>query len=305
MEIIKVTSISKKIQKASVAFGVFDGVHLGHQKIIKRMMDTTDTKKIVLTFYNHPEDVISKDKKIKYITTLKQREQLLKELGVESIVYIDFTEEIRNMKPEEFIYKFVLDKFDLRKITVGFNNRFGKNGAGSGQLLMQLGQENNFDVEIVDKVCLDKEIISSSAIRSALSSGDILKANAMLGRDYCIKSNVIGGKRLGRKLGFPTANISMPETLIMPANGVYLTKAKVNDKLYYSVTNVGVNPTFKNHPYRIETFIFDFEDDIYEKEIEISFLNKIRDEKKFESIDELKKQIYNDTNCAKKYIAKF
>jgi riboflavin kinase/FMN adenylyltransferase len=169
---------------------------------------------------------------------------------------------------------------------------------------MEMGKENNFNVEIVDKVCLDKEIISSSAIRAALSSGDIQKANAMLGRDFSIRSNVIGGKRLGRKLGFPTANLSMPNTLIMPQNGVYITKTKVNNKQYYSITNVGMNPTFKNHPYRIETFIMDFEDDIYDKEIEISFLNKIRDEKKFECIDELKKQIYN-IQMRKKYIAKF
>lgn len=305
MEIIKATSINKKIEKASIAFGVFDGVHLGHQKIIKQMMDTIDTKKIVLTFYNHPEDVINKENKIKYISTLKQRERLIMDFGVESIVYIDFTQKIKNMLPQDFIKEFILDKFDLKKITVGFNNRFGKDGCGDGRLLIQIGKEYNFDVEIVDKVCLDKEIVSSSAIRAALSMGDIVKANAMLGRDFSIKSSVIDGKKLGRKLGFPTANIKMPESSIMPKNGVYITKTKINNKQYYSLTNVGINPTFKNHPYRIETFIFDFEDDIYEREIEISFLNRIRDEKKFESIDELKKQIYNDTNCAKKYIAKF
>lgn len=303
MEIIKACEISKKIENASIAFGVFDGVHLGHKKIIERMMDTNDTKKIVLTFYNHPEDIINKNKTIKYITTRKQKEDILKNMGVDCIVYIHFTKDVKNTTADDFIKTYMLDKFDLKKITVGFNNRFGKDGLGNGDLLIQMGKQHHFDVEIVDKVCLNREIISSTTIRKALLEGDIEKANEMLGRAFYVTSTVINGKRLGRKLGFPTANLRMPEDLVMPQNGVYLTKTIVHNQEYYSITNVGQNPTFKNHPYRIETFIIDFDENIYDKEIKVCFLKKIRDEKKFESIDELKKQIYNDTNCAKKYIS--
>jgi len=303
MELIKIADIDKKIKDSSIAFGVFDGVHLGHKKIIERMMDKENTKKIVLTFYNHPEEVINKESKVNYITTLKQREHLLKELGVEIIVYIDFTQQIKNTMPKDFVKQFILDKFDLKKITVGFNNRFGKYGQGSGELLMQMSKEYNFDVEIVDKVCINDEVISSSAIRAALIAGNVKKAGQMLGRDFSVKSKVIDGKKLGRKLGFPTANIKISEKLIMPKNGVYITKTKFRNKEYFSITNIGINPTFKNHPYRAETYILDFNRNIYEEEIEIFFLEKIRDEKKFESLDELKKQIYNDTNCAKIYIS--
>jgi len=303
MEIIKACDIDNKIENASVAFGVFDGVHLGHKKIIERMMDTQNTKKTVLTFYNHPEDIINKNKGIKYITTRRQKEEILKNMGVEMIVYIHFTQEVKNTTADDFIKKYMLDKFDLKKVTVGFNNRFGKDGKGSGQLLGQMGLAYDYDVEIVDKVCMGNEIISSTTIRKALAEGDIEKANTMLGRAFYVISTVINGKRLGRKLGFPTANLRMPDDLMMPQNGVYLTKTIVQDSEYYSITNVGQNPTFKNHPYRIETFIIDFDENIYDKEIKVCFLKKIRDEKKFENLDELKKQIYNDTNCAKKFIS--
>jgi riboflavin kinase/FMN adenylyltransferase len=303
MEIIKVCDITKKIKNASIAFGVFDGVHLGHKKIIERMMDIKNTKKIVLTFYNHPEDIINKNKTIRYITTRGQKEEILRNMGVEMIVYIHFNDEVKNTTADDFIKKYMLDKFDLKKVTVGFNNRFGKDGQGSGELLIQMGKRHAYDVEIVDKVCLHDEIISSTTIRKALLDGNIEKANAMLGRAFYVTSTVINGKRLGRKLGFPTANLRMPEDLVMPQNGVYLTKTIVHDSEYYSITNVGQNPTFKNHPYRIETFIIDFDENIYDKEIKVCFLKKIRDEKKFESLDELKKQIYNDTNCAKKFIS--
>lgn len=305
MKTVKMKNIHKKIPDASVAFGFFDGVHRGHQEILRHMLNSAPTSKIVLTFDRHPKDVIFGVDKVKYITTKKQKEEIFAQMGVNYLLYIDFDEEIMNMEPRRFVTEYLLEKIGMKKITIGFNNRFGRAGAGDNALLEQIGAEKGFDVEVVSPVRHQGQVISSTAIRQAIEEGNIPLANDMLGREFYICSRIIDGKHLGRKLGFPTANMQMPQKLVMPQNGVYLTKTCIEEKEYFALTNVGMNPTFTNHPYRIETYILDFEGDIYGKLLPICFLMKIRDEKKFENLDELKKQIYNDTDFAKNQIKKF
>ncbi len=302
MRVVKMRDIKKRIPDASVAFGFFDGIHLGHQEILQHMLSSSPASKVVLTFDKHPRDVIFGIDKVKYITTKKQKEEIFAQMGVDYLLYIDFDETVMNMDPRRFVTEYLLKKIDIKKMTIGFNNRFGKAGAGDNALLKQIGAEEGFDVEAVAPVKFEGQVISSTAIRKEIENGNIERANQMLGREFYLCSRVIDGKHLGRKLGFPTANMQMPKKLIMPQNGVYLTKTCVAQRAYYALTNVGINPTFVNHPYRIETFILDFEGDIYGEILPIYFLKKIRDEKNFENLDELKKQLYNDTDYAKKYI---
>lgn len=302
MKVLKMRNIKKRIPNASVAFGFFDGVHLGHQEILRHMLNGAPDTKVVLTFDKHPRDVIFGVHKVKYITTKKQKEEILATMGVEYLLYIDFDTKIMNMEPMHFVNEYLLQKIDIKKMTVGFNNRFGKKGMGDTALLRQIGTEKGFDVEVIAPVKLGEQVISSTAIRQAIEKGDIELANQMLGREFSLCSKVIDGKHLGRKLGFPTANMQMPQKLIMPQNGVYLTKAYIDGEEHFALTNVGINPTFVNHPYRIETHILNFDQDIYGNLLQICFLKKIRDEKNFENLDELQKQLYNDTDYAKKYI---
>mgnify|MGYP001022563914 CR=1 FL=1 len=303
MKVITVDEITQKIDRASVAFGFFDGIHLGHQDIINRMAAEEGINKVVLTFLDHPESVIrGQDNNISYITTNVQKEALLSAMGVDYIVYIHFTKEVMALSPEDFIKKYLLAKFDLKKISVGFNNRFGRNGAGDSETLKVFGRTYGFDVEVAEAVVIDGVVVSSSLIRRLVAGGEVDKAAKYLGRYYDIEEQIIIGKQLGRTLGVPTINMAVQKNTLVPNSGVYLSRMTYKGEKFDSITNVGNNPTFVNHPYRIETHVFDFHQDLYGEYAGIEFIKKIRGEKKFQGIDELKNQIYNDMDCAKKII---
>lgn len=288
-------------RSTALAIGVFDGVHLGHQKIIKHLCKTAENKQltsVILTFEPHPSTILGKDK-IQLLQTIEQRIQEIQKFSIDIIRIFPFTLKFAELSRNEFVRQIIIEKSKAKEIIVGTNFYFGKNRKGNIDYLYQAGLENSFHVHTISPVKKEGKIISSSRIRSDLEQGNIKHANLLLGRPYEITGKVIKGRSRGKDLGFPTANI-LPENDIVP-QGVYITRATLDNIQYPSVTNIGINPTFNQNEIQLESHIIDFESDIYSKKINIQFLKKIRNEKKFESTRELSMQIKNDIKTARSY----
>ncbi len=294
----------KHIGPSSIALGTFDGLHRGHMELIKKLIQTCKSNNltsIVYTFSNHPREITSNKNNTKKIISNTQKVELFKNTGIDILVFVDFDELHKNIEAENFVRKILINKLNMKSMVVGFDCRFGKNAQGDLNTLKLLSQEYKFDVEVVQPIMIQDEIISSTLIRFYLTEGEIEKANYFLNRNYEIHGKVIKGKQLGKKLGFPTANILSTDNLCLPKSGVYATKTYINDKFYYSVTNVGVNPTFNQTNHNIETYIFNFDKNIYNQEIRVCFYKRLRDELKFDNIQELCNKINEDILITKKY----
>lgn len=296
MEIINIENFQEDRFETAIALGNFDGVHIGHQKLIKEMVENAKAfglKSSVLLFNNHTKTVLE-GKGPKLITSLKQKYDLIESLGVEIIYTMTFNENIMKLSPEEFVNGILIEKLNCKAVAVGTDYRFGHKASGNANLLKELGIKFNFFVNIVSPMYVDDEIVSSTKIRGLISEGDIDMAKILLGRDYSIKGRVIHGKKMGSKLGFPTANIELSENYIIPKNGVYNTRTIINNKEYLSATSVGYNPTFSEDRLKIESHIIDFNENIYDKSIELVFIKYLRDEFKFDTIELLKEQMGKD-----------
>lgn len=296
MEIINIENFQEDRFETAIALGNFDGVHIGHQKLIKEMVENAKAfglKSSVLLFNNHTKTVLE-GKGPKLITSLKQKYDLIESLGVEIIYTMTFNENIMKLSPEEFVNGILIEKLNCKAVAVGTDYRFGHKASGNADLLKELGIKFNFFVNIVSPMYVDDEIVSSTKIRGLISEGDIDMAKILLGRDYSIKGRVIHGKKMGSKLGFPTANIELSENYIIPKNGVYNTRTIINNKEYLSATSVGYNPTFSEDRLKIESHIIDFNENIYDKSIELVFIKYLRDEFKFDTIELLKEQMGKD-----------
>ena len=283
------------MRNSVVALGFFDGVHIAHQKIISRAVlfaKENGLFPIVLTFDKTPLEILSPEK-VSYITTTAAKKELIESIGA-TAEFLPLTKEFLSMTPEDFVRNILVEKHNIKHAVCGFNYRFGKNGSGDTKKLCELGEKHGFSVEICDEIKLDGENVSSSNIRSLITAGNIALANKLLGHNFTIYGKVTEGKHLGRTLGFPTANVFFPEKSVTPLCGVYKTVVTANGIKMPAITNVGINPTVGGEKMRSETHILNYSEDIYEKEIQIEFIDFIRNEKKFNSLDELKMQIKKD-----------
>lgn len=284
-----------KKSSSAIALGFFDGVHIAHRKIISLAVDyakKNNLSPIALSFDASPLELLS-DCRIKYLTTNEEKQSIIESLGADT-EFLPLSRELLSMEADAFVKEILVDKYNIKYAVCGYNYRFGRNGKGDTTLLCQLGNQYGFEVKVCDCETLLGEGISSSRIRELISDGNIEPANELLGRNFSLSGIVCEGKQLGRKLGFPTANVFFNEHTVIPRNGVYKTLVTVENDSYTAITNTGINPTVGGEALRTETYIPDFNRNIYGKEIKIEFLSFIREERKFDSIEELKSQIKQD-----------
>jgi riboflavin kinase/FMN adenylyltransferase len=282
-----------------ITVGTFDGLHVGHQKIMKQMAELAkknNGETILVTFDPHPRLVIYTDSKnLKFINTQKRKFQLFKKFGIDHLIIIPFTKKFANTSSEDFIKDYLVDKLDVKKLIVGYDHHFGKKREGNYDRVNMLGKKYGFEVIEVSAQFVDSTPVSSTKIRNALIKGDIRKANAMLGYDYSLTGIVVEGNKIGRKIGFPTANIEVDDKYkLIAAGGVYACKVEYSGKMYNGMGNIGTRPTIGINGLVTEVHIFDFNKEIYGEEITIYFIDRIRDEREFESLEELKKQLFRD-----------
>jgi riboflavin kinase/FMN adenylyltransferase len=286
-----------------LAIGVFDGVHRGHQAVISTSADharVANGTPVVVTFDPHPEKVLRPEKAPHLLSATKHKIALIRALGVEHLLIITFDKQFAATEPEDFVAQLVTHSKPLREICVGHEWSFGTNRRGNLDLLQKLGAKSNFDVVGIPPVKINGAVVSSTAIRQAVEKGDLAKAAEMLGREYTILGTVTHGDNLGKKIGFPTANLSAHSEQF-PPNGVYAAKAWVDGELYRGVINLGVRPTVSGGKAGrvLEIYLFDFNHDIYGHDVEVHFLKFLRPEKKFESLDALVQQIRQDVQQAR------
>ena len=294
----------KGIEPTVIALGNFDGVHVGHQTLIRAAVEKAREKGLasaVFTFSNHPKSLIPGAKPVKNIVYSEEKEALIEKLGVDFLVNIPFTEEIMRMSPEAFVKTFLADKMNAKEVFCGFNYHFGFKGEGDTRSLRILGAKFGYHVNEMKAVSLDGDVVSSTLIRNMIMAGEMEECARYLGRNYDIDGEVVVGNRLGRSIGFPTSNIMIDESMVTPPNGVYITYCIYNGVKYPSVTNVGIKPTVGTFKKNMETHIFNFDKELYGKMIKIEFIKKTRDEVKFAGIDELSAQIAKDCLEAKTY----
>lgn len=292
----------------AVALGAFDGFHRGHRVLIDRLLSVAEERSLcsmVFTFDPHPDRILHPDKPLPMLMTKAEKEAVLDAWGVDAIHYQDFDEEFHTMAPDRFI-DFLVSKLDTRVVIAGYDYRFGYKGKGNADTLAAGCRKRGIEAVIIPPVHIDGAVVSSTRIRQALANGDIAGANHMLGYPYAIHGVVSAGRSRGRTLGFPTANITVDNTQkMLPAGGVYVTEASWEDGRYYALTNVGVNPTFENdHIVRVETHIPRFTGELYGVKTEIRFLDRLRDEKAFDSREALIGQIQRDLVSFEKFVYK-
>lgn len=290
----------RKIPNAIVTIGTFDGVHLGHQAVFKQMVDKARQiggETVVITFFPHPRIVISpNDNRLRLITSQEDKIEHLRRSNIDNLIIINFTKEFSHTSSEDFIKDYVVRYIQPAILVIGYDHHFGSNRSGDFDTLSKLGKEFHFAVEKINEQDIEDITISSTKIRSALQQGDIKLANKLLGYSYSTSGIVTHGDSIGRTLGFPTANISIkPEYQLIEKTGVYATIAKVDGKDYPSMTYIGRRPTISNGlPTSTETYIMDFDGDLYGKEIRVTFVDRVRDEMTFDNLERLKSQIQED-----------
>ena len=285
------------IPACAVALGNFDGVHKGHQKLIGNAVEYArkhGIKSVVFTFSNHPTTLIKDKADVQNILYPQEKARIIESLGVDYLIDIEFTHEIMKLEPEQFIYKLLLAKMDLKATFCGFNYSFGYMAKGTPDTLRELGKKYGFEVREMEAFKIDDEVVSSTLIRGLISGGKLKDVYKYQGRYYEIAGTIVMGNKIGRTIGFPTANIVIDEKMVTPPNGVYVTFCVIDGVKYRSITNVGVRPTIGDYAKNIETHIFDFNGNIYGKKIMVEFAAKTRDEVKFDSIEELRAQIARD-----------
>lgn len=291
-----------------VTIGTFDGVHLGHRKIIDRLLasaQSNDLESVVLTFFPHPRMVLQKDTGIKLINSIDERIALLEASGLDHLIIHPFTKAFSRLTAEEFVKDILVDQLKARKVIIGYDHRFGRNRNANIEDLKAFGTQYDFEVEEISKQDVDDVAVSSTKIRKALNEGDLTKANEYLGYPFMLNGIVSRGKGLGKKFNYPTANLKIEETYkLIPAKGVYVARASINSKEVYGMMSIGTNPTVGGSDLTIETFFFDFEADLYDQHLQIELLTRIRDEKKFNSVDELIAAMQADERFSRDFIQK-
>ncbi len=302
MEIINLKDYKEERFDTAIALGNFDGLHLGHQELIKTMVAKAkelDLRPSLFLFKQHTKSLTQKNGP-KLITNNELKIRQAKKLGVQTVYIQEFNEEIMKLSGEEFIKNIIVDRLRGKLIVVGFDYKFGYKASGNVDLLKELCHKYDIKLIVIDPVENMASKISSSAIREIISSGDMKKAHELLARPYTIIGKVINGSNRGNKLGFPTANIDLSENFVLPKKGVYASYTIVDGNKYLSATNIGTNPTFGENYIKIETYILDYNENIYGKTIEIEFLDFLRDDIKFDRVEDLVDQMNLDIDTIRK-----
>ncbi|MDF2608828.1 MAG: hypothetical protein K0R92_302 [Lachnospiraceae bacterium] len=294
-----------KLHNSVVTLGKFDGIHRGHQLLLNKVLEQKELgfQSVMFTFAYHPSNLFS-DKEIEQIYTEEEKKYLLEKSGLDVLISYPFTEETASMEPEDFIKKVLIDKVDAKKIVVGTDFRFGHKRRGDVALLQEMANECGYELIVFDKIKLEDRVVSSSYIRSEIAKGHIENANKLLGNPLTVIGVVQHGRKIGRTLGFPTTNLITPANKLLPPNGVYASKTTINGVSHPGVTNIGFNPTVGKTPERrVETYIFDYEADLYGATIEVSLYAYARAEVKFDSVEDLKNQMKKDIQYGRNYFS--
>ncbi len=295
-------------KESILTIGTFDGVHIGHNKILKRLIQ--DSKKnnlssLVMTFFPHPRMILNKSHEIKMIDTIDEKINLLEKTGLGNLIIHPFDNNFSKIRAKEFVKEILVKKLKIKEIIIGYDHKFGKDREASVEDLKKFGKDYMFTVKEIPAQEIDSIAISSTKIRNAILNGEIEKCNKFLGRNFILTGKVVYGEGLGKKIDFPTANIEIKETYkIIPKNGVYLVKTKINSNTYFGMMNIGIRPTVGGTNKSLEIHFFNFKDNIYGKNVSIEIIKKIRDEEKFSSIDQLKIQLKKDEQFCLKLINK-
>ncbi|WP_158975378.1 bifunctional riboflavin kinase/FAD synthetase [Cellulophaga sp. L1A9] len=306
---ITIQNISKfdDQQPTAVTIGTFDGVHIGHRKLLDRLINDAkllNLKATVLTFFPHPRMVLQQDANIKLLNTIDEKIKILENIGLDYLMIYPFSKEFSRLSATDFVESILVKGLNSKKIIIGYDHRFGRNRNADIKDLISFGKTHNFEVEEIPAQEIDEVSVSSTKIRKALEEGDITTANSYLGYNYMLTGTVIHGKGLGKQLSFPTANIHIEEDYkLIPLNGVYVVKSKIDNTTVYGMMNIGFNPTVSGKEKSIEVHFFDFDQDLYGKKIQIDILERLRDEHKFSSVEELKKQLEQDKKTSLSLIA--
>jgi len=295
-------------KRSVVTIGTFDGIHLGHQKILSRLINSSKNKNlnsVVLTFFPHPRIILNKYNEVKMIDTLDEKIIHLNEIGIDSLIIHPFDKNFSLLSANQFIKDFLVEKLKIKHIIIGYDHRFGKGREASVTDLKNYANDYDFTVEEIKAQEIEKITISSTKIRNSINQGDIKTTKKYLGRYFMMTGKVVKGDGLGKKINYPTANIFIEETYkIIPKDGVYLVETKIKDKLFNGMMNIGHRPTIGTNVKSIEVHLFNFNKDIYNQIISIKMISKIRDEIKFSSIQALKDQLVKDENYCLKLINK-
>ena len=290
-----------------VTIGTFDGVHLGHRKILEQITKSAhalDCESLVLTFFPHPRMVLQEGTEMKQLNTLDEKINLLDSLGIDNLVVHPFDKDFSRLTAEEFVKEVLVDVFQIKKIIIGHDHRFGRNRTANIDDLITFGETYGFEVEQISAEEIDEVSISSTKIRNALLEGNIELATTYLGYNYSLTGIVSKGKHLGSTIGYPTANIKIEESYkLIPLNGVYIAKSILEEKTVYGMMNIGTRPTVDGTTQTIEINFFDFKQDLYNQKITVSLLLRMRSEQKFESVDALKNQLGKDKIMAENYLS--
>ncbi len=289
-----------------MTIGTFDGVHIGHQKVLLNLINSAkknSASSVLLTFFPHPRMVLQKNADIKLINTLKERIELLKKTALDILVIHEFTRDFAEETALDFVKNVLVDHLKISNLIIGYDHRFGKNREGNFDQLSEYGKIFGFEVNKISQQEIDHITISSTKIRKAIELGNIEEANRYLGYHFMLTGEIVKGNNLGEKIGFPTANLFIEETYkLLPKTGSYIVKSEIENQTVYGMMNIGYNPTVKGKKQTIEIHFFNFKKDLYGKKIQIDVLKFLRDEQKFDSVDDLKNQLENDRQKSLKVI---
>lgn len=292
-----------------ITIGTFDGVHIGHKAILKRLVDAAQNEgldSVLLTFFPHPRMVLQKDSELKMLNTLSEKKQLLEKTGLDHLVVHPFTHQFSRLTAVEYVRDILVNKLHAKKIIIGYDHRFGRNRTANISDLREFGKTYDFEVIEISVQELDEVAVSSTKIRRALKDGDIATANKYLGYPYMINGTIVAGKGIGKTWKYPTANLQPSENYkLIPKNGVYVTQAILDNKNTYGITSIGTNPTVGGTTRTIETFFLDTNINLYDRPMQLEFLSFLRDEVHFETVEELKDAIKEDEEMARVFIANY
>ena len=297
---------TNQTQNTVLTIGTFDGVHIGHQKIIKRLVEVANNKGLqpsLLTFFPHPRMVLQKDANIKLINTISEKELLLKRFGITNLVVKKFTKDFSRLTAEAFVEDILVDQLKAKHVIIGYDHHFGRNRNANINDLRQFGEQFNFNVEEISMQDINDVAISSTKIRAALNDGDIKTANTYLGYNFMLTGTIIKGKGIGKTINYPTANLKIEETYkLIPKQGVYIVQAIIDNVLEFGMMNIGINPTVSGTDQSIEIHFFNLNKSLYDKKLSVQLLHRLRDEQKFDSLDLLKKQLEIDNHNASEFL---
>ncbi len=284
-----------------VTIGTFDGVHIGHRKIISRIVNHPDAESVILTFFPHPRMVLKSSAEITLLNTIEEKSDLIQDCGVDNLIVHPFDHSFSKLTAEKFVAEILVGQLNLQKIVIGHDHRFGVNRTAGIDDLIKFGKQFNFEVEQIPVQEIDEMSVSSTKIRAALVNGEIDLANSFLGYEYFLTGTVVKGNQLGRTIGFPTANILISDDYkLVPGNGVYVVYSQIAGAKVYGMMNIGVKPTIGGNTRSIEVYYFDFNDNLYDATLRVHIISRIRDERKFDSVELLRKQLADDEVAARK-----